>query len=76
MNNPDNIFDKDDTLDYLIYKECEKEACNRQGNKKGRSGCLGLLLLLAIPVGLLVPFCLQLALQVVADRDIVVVIES
>ena len=56
----DNIFDKDDTLDYLIYKECEEEARKRQVDKRGRAGCLGLLLLLVVPVGLLVPFCLLL----------------
>jgi len=60
MNHPDNIFDKDDTLDYLIYKECEKGVRNQQKGNGCKGGCLGLLLLLAIPVGLLVPFCLQL----------------
>jgi len=56
-DDPDNIFDKDDTLDYLIYKECEKEARSQQEGKGGRGGCLGLLLLLAVPVGLLATYC-------------------
>lgn len=59
-DHPDNIFDKNDTLDFLIYKECEKGVRNRQKGNDGKGGCLGLLLLLAVPVGLLAPFCLQL----------------
>jgi hypothetical protein len=51
----DNIFDKDDTLDYLTYKECEK-GVRKQQDKRGRGGCLGFLILMAAPVGLLVAF--------------------
>ena len=45
-----NIFDKDDALDFMIYDDCEKQGHQR---KKGRSGCLGLLILMLIPGGLL-----------------------
>ena len=62
MPNDDNhnIFDKDDTQDFLICKECEKGVRNRQKGNDGKGGCLGLLLLPVVPVGLLAPFCLQL----------------
>lgn len=40
----DNIFNKDDTLDYLMYKECEKGVRKQHGDKRGRVGCLGLLI--------------------------------
>jgi hypothetical protein len=53
----DNIFDKDDALDFMMYEECEKGIRNRQGGNGGRGGCLGCLLLLAAPVGLFVTFC-------------------
>ena len=46
----DNIFDKDDALDFMIYDDCEKQG--RQ-QKRGRGGCLGLLILMLIPGGLL-----------------------
>jgi hypothetical protein len=52
----DNIFDKDDVMDYLMYKECEKEVRKQQGGGD-RGGCVGSLLLLAAPVGLFVAFC-------------------
>ncbi len=42
----DNIFDEDDALDYIMYKEIEKEVNSPQA----KSGCLGVLLLLMIPV--------------------------
>lgn len=42
----DNIFDEDDALDYIIYEEAEKEV----NNPYSRSGCLGMLLVLVIPV--------------------------
>ncbi|MBW6521313.1 MAG: hypothetical protein K0A99_09950 [Desulfoarculaceae bacterium] len=56
MSNPDNIFDDDNALDYIIYKDCEKEVRNQQKGNGGRGGCLGLLLLLVVPVGLLTFF--------------------
>ena len=42
----DNIFDDDDALDYIMYEEVEKEVNDPQS----RSGCLGVLLILVIPV--------------------------
>ncbi len=42
----DNIFDKDDALDYILYEEVEKEVNDPQS----RSGCLGMLLVLVIPL--------------------------
>ena len=48
-NHDDNIFDEDDALDYIMYKEVEKEVNNPQA----KTGCLGLLLVLTIPSYLL-----------------------
>jgi hypothetical protein len=45
----DNIFDEDDALDYIMYKEVEKEVNAPQA----KTGCLGLLLVLTIPSFLL-----------------------
>ncbi len=42
----DNIFDEDDALDYIMYEEVEKEVNDPQS----RSGCLGMLLVLVIPL--------------------------
>jgi hypothetical protein len=42
----DNIFDEDDGLDYIMYKEVEKEVNNPQA----KTGCLGVLLVVIIPV--------------------------
>jgi hypothetical protein len=42
----DNIFDEDDALDYIMYAEVEKVVNDPQS----RSGCLGMLLVLIIPV--------------------------
>jgi len=48
----DNLFDEDDALDYILYKECEKK---RQQPGNGKSGCLGVLLLIVLPLaGLLI----------------------
>jgi hypothetical protein len=44
----DNIFDDDDTLDFIIYKELEKQGQERKGGGKG--GCLGMVVLLLLPV--------------------------
>jgi hypothetical protein len=41
----DNLFDEDDALDYILYKECEKES----KNSNGKSGCAGVLVLLIAP---------------------------
>jgi len=51
-NKNENIFDKDDALDFIIYEEFEQHDRKNDGNKK--SGCLGGLILMLIPVGLLV----------------------
>jgi len=45
----DNIFDQDDALDYIIYKEVEKEVNTPQA----KTGCLGVMLILTIPSFLL-----------------------
>ena len=45
----DNIFDEDDALDYIMYKEVEKEV----NHPKAKTGCLGVLLVLTIPSFLL-----------------------
>lgn len=42
----DNIFDEDDALDYIMSEEVEKEVTRPEG----RSGCLGMILLLVVPV--------------------------
>ncbi len=47
----DNIFDEDDALDYIMSEEVEKEAKKTEvNNTEGRSGCLGVVLLLIFPV--------------------------
>ena len=42
----DNIFSDDDVVDFLIYDECEKQG---GGQKRGKGGCLGVVLLLLLP---------------------------
>jgi hypothetical protein len=55
----DNIFDVDDALDCILHEEAEKEINTFYGetgeednNSAGRSGCLGVILMLAIPAGI------------------------
>lgn len=55
---PDNLFNDDDALDFIIYKSLEEEIPKQPENNRGRGGCLGLILVLGL-AGLLVPFCLQ-----------------
>jgi hypothetical protein len=43
---PDNIFDKDDALDFIIYEEIETYGQERKGAK---GGCLGVVVLLLLP---------------------------
>jgi len=50
----DNIFDKDDVLDFIIYKEIEKESQDQKGRK---SGCLGFVVLLLLPVASMMLLC-------------------
>jgi hypothetical protein len=45
----DNIFDEDDSLDFIMSEEVEKDA----QEPKTQSGCLGLIVLLIMPAGLL-----------------------
>ena len=44
----DPLLEDDETLDFLLYREMERE-----GNRPAKDGCLGSLLLLLVPVGLL-----------------------
>ncbi len=53
----DNIFDDDDALDYIMSEEVEEGSKEPQS----RSGCLGVLLLVIVPVvlfGQLIEFLL------------------
>jgi hypothetical protein len=43
----DNIFDDDDALDFIIYEELEKQGQDRKG---GKGGCLGIVVMLLLPV--------------------------
>ena len=42
----DNIFSDDDALDFIIYKELEKQG---QERKSGKGGCFGIVVLLLLP---------------------------
>lgn len=50
MSPPDekNLFDKDDTLDFIIYDQIEKDSHHR-GNRNG--GCLTVLVAVLVPAG-------------------------
>lgn len=48
MKDDKNIFDDDDALDCIMYKEMNKEHQGNQ-NKTGKAGCLGVLALLVLP---------------------------
>jgi hypothetical protein len=43
----DNIFDKDDVLDFLVYMEFEKQDRGKNG---GKGGCFGIVVQLLLPV--------------------------
>ena len=45
-NHDDNIFDEDDALDYIMSEEVEKW----DEKPPGRSGCLGVIMILLLPV--------------------------
>lgn len=47
----DNIFDKDDALDFIIYNEFEKW---ERGRKGGKGRCFGIVVLLLLPVASIV----------------------
>ncbi|MDD3813129.1 MAG: hypothetical protein PHZ02_00675 [Desulfocapsaceae bacterium] len=42
----DNVFADDDALDFIIYKEIEKQNRERKG---GKGGCFGIVALLLLP---------------------------
>jgi len=42
----DNIFDKDDALDFIIYKDLESQD---RGKESGNGGCLTTIVLLLLP---------------------------
>lgn len=46
MDDDNNIFDKDDALDYVIYEDINKKKRDGSGN----GGCLGIVILLIFPV--------------------------
>lgn len=41
----DNLYDKDDALDFIIYKESEKEV----NNQKNNNGCLTTIFFFLLP---------------------------
>lgn len=43
-----NLFDEDDTLDYIIYKEMEKGSQKRNNRK---AGCLPVIIAVLVPAG-------------------------
>lgn len=47
----DNIFDKDDALDYIIYRDLEATS---KENVREKGGCLGLIIIISVPVYLLI----------------------
>jgi len=42
----DNIFDKDDALDYVMYEELNKKKQDGSGN----GGCFGIIVILILPI--------------------------
>ncbi len=50
----DNIFDKDDALDFIIYKDLESQD---RGQESGKGACLGIIVLLMLPVASVVLLC-------------------
>jgi hypothetical protein len=53
-NGHNNIFDKDDALDFIIYDELEKQDRERKG---GKGGCLGMVVLMLLPVASVMLLC-------------------
>lgn len=44
---------RNNALDYIMFEECEKGAGRGQGQGgNGKGGCLGVVILLAVPAGL------------------------
>lgn len=48
---PHGLLDDDPALDYILYEEMQKDE-RGGGNRPKGGGCLGLLLLILLPVGL------------------------
>ena len=47
---PHGLLDNDPALDYILYEEMRKDE-RGGGNKPKGGGCMGLLLLVVLPVG-------------------------
>jgi hypothetical protein len=56
MNDDDknNIFDKDDVLDFIIYKDLESQ---ERGNEGRSGGCFGIVVLLLLPLTSVMLLC-------------------
>jgi hypothetical protein len=50
----DNIFDKDDALDFIIYKDL---GWQDRGNEGRNGGCLGIIVLLLLPLASVMLLC-------------------
>ena len=50
----DNIFDKDDALDFIIYKDLESQD---RGQKSGNGACLTMVVLLLLPLASVMFLC-------------------
>ena len=50
----DNIFDQDDALDFIIYKDLEGPERRNEGRN---GGCLGIVVLLMLPVASVMLLC-------------------
>lgn len=50
----DNTFDKDDTLDFIIFKKLEEHNREQKGN---RGGCLSIVVLLLLPAASVMLLC-------------------
>jgi len=53
----DNIFADDDALDFIIYKDLEKQDRERKGGKGGKGGCFGMVVLLLLPAASVMFLC-------------------
>jgi len=42
----DNLFDDDDSLDYVLFEECEKDV--EVDDSRGNGGCLGMIMFFLI----------------------------
>jgi hypothetical protein len=46
MDDDENLFDKNDALDYIIYDDME----NGSKRKSGKTGCLSILIVIILPL--------------------------